>query len=101
MALFLQGLNPVLHEHLTLFHASTLNELVSTSIEKEDACRARVEEEKKKRPLSGPIGGLRQASHVVPLRLNSGATVHLSRWQHTLRSSHSSLLHLELHSLLG
>jgi hypothetical protein len=57
MALFLQGLNPVLREHLTLFHACTLNELVSTSIEQEDACRAHVEEEKKKRPLSGPIGG--------------------------------------------
>jgi hypothetical protein len=34
-----------------------LNVLVSTSIEQEDACRARMEEERKKRPLSRPTGG--------------------------------------------
>jgi hypothetical protein len=33
MALFHQGLNPVLHEHMTLFQGCTLNKLVSTSIE--------------------------------------------------------------------
>jgi hypothetical protein len=48
MTLFHQGLNPTLHEHLTLFWAYTLNELVSSSIEQEDACRARMEEERKK-----------------------------------------------------
>jgi hypothetical protein len=57
MALFHQGLNPVLREHLTLFRGYTLNELVSASIEQEDTCRARVEEERKKRSLFGPTGG--------------------------------------------
>jgi hypothetical protein len=40
MALFHQELNPVHHEHLTLFQGCTLNELVSASIEQEDAWRA-------------------------------------------------------------
>jgi hypothetical protein len=57
MSLFCQGLSPVLHEHLTLFWGCTLNELVSASIEQEDVCRARLEEERKKRPLPGPNGG--------------------------------------------
>jgi hypothetical protein len=35
MALFHQGLNPVLHEHFMLFQGYTLNELVSASIEQE------------------------------------------------------------------
>jgi hypothetical protein len=43
MSLFRQGLSPVLREHLTLFRGCTLNELVSASIEQEDACRARLE----------------------------------------------------------
>jgi hypothetical protein len=47
----------VLREHLTLFRGCTLNELVSTSIEQEDACRVHLEEERKKRPLLGPNGG--------------------------------------------
>jgi hypothetical protein len=37
MDLFRKGLNPVLREHLTLFCDCTLNELVSASIEQEDA----------------------------------------------------------------
>jgi hypothetical protein len=57
MLLFCQGFNPVLCEHLTLFRGCTLNELVSASIEQEDACRARLEEERKKRALPGPNGG--------------------------------------------
>jgi hypothetical protein len=57
MSLFRQGLSPVLHEHLMLFRGCTLNELVITSIEQEDACCARLEEERKKRPLPGPNGG--------------------------------------------
>jgi hypothetical protein len=57
MSFFRQGLSPVLCEYLTLFWAYTLNELVSASIEQEDACRARLEEERKKRPLPGPTGG--------------------------------------------
>jgi hypothetical protein len=57
MALFCQGLKPVLHEHLTLFRGCTLNELMSGSIEQEDACHAHIEEERKKRPLSRPTGG--------------------------------------------
>jgi hypothetical protein len=57
MTLFRQGLNPVLREHLTLFRGCTLNKLVSASIEQEDACRARIEEERKKRPLSEPTRG--------------------------------------------
>jgi hypothetical protein len=57
MVLFRQGLNPVLHEHLTLFWGCTLNELVSTSIEQEDACCARMEEERKNRPLFGHTRG--------------------------------------------
>jgi hypothetical protein len=57
MLLFRQGLSPVLREHLTLFRGCTLNEVVSASIEQEDACCARLEEERKKRPLPGPNGG--------------------------------------------
>jgi hypothetical protein len=57
MSLFRQGLSPVLHEHLTLLRGCALNELVSISIEQEDACRACLEEERKKRPLPGPNGG--------------------------------------------
>jgi hypothetical protein len=57
MALFHQGLNPVLCEHLALFWGYTLNELVSASIEQEDAYHACMEEEMKKRPLSEPTGG--------------------------------------------
>jgi hypothetical protein len=34
-----------------------LNELVSASIKQKDVCCARMEEERKKRPLSGPTGG--------------------------------------------
>jgi hypothetical protein len=88
MALFHQGLNLVLREHLTLFQFYTLNELMSTTIEQEDTYCARMEEERKKRPLSGPTRALRpsttwsthpQASHVVPLCLSSGVTVQLSR----------------------
>jgi hypothetical protein len=56
MSLFHQRLSPVLREHLTLFRGCTLNKLVSTSIEQEDTCRARLEE-RKKRPLPGPNGG--------------------------------------------
>jgi hypothetical protein len=57
MSLFRQGLSPMLREHLTLFRCCTPNELVSTSIEQEDVCHARLEEERKKRPLPGPNGG--------------------------------------------
>jgi hypothetical protein len=57
MSLFRQRLSPVLREHLTLFRGCTLNELVSASIDQEDACRARLEEERRKRPLLGPNGG--------------------------------------------
>jgi hypothetical protein len=57
MALFCQGFNLMVHEHLTLFWGCTLNELVSTSIEQEDTCHARIEKERKKKPLSGPTGG--------------------------------------------
>jgi hypothetical protein len=56
MSLFCQGLSPVLREHLMLFRGCTLNELVSASIEQEDACRACLEE-RSKRPLPGPNGG--------------------------------------------
>jgi hypothetical protein len=38
MSLFCQGLNHVMCVHLTLFWGYTLNELVSASIEQEDAC---------------------------------------------------------------
>jgi hypothetical protein len=65
MALFHQGLNPVLQEHLTLFWGYTLNELVSASIEQEDACRARIEEERKKSPLFRPTGGTPPKYHLV------------------------------------
>jgi hypothetical protein len=65
MALFRQRLNPVLHEHLTLFRGCTLNELVSVSIEQEDACRARIEEERKNRPLSRPTRGAPTKYHLV------------------------------------
>jgi hypothetical protein len=40
-----------------LFQGCTLNELVSASIEQEDACHNRLEEGRKKRPLLGPNGG--------------------------------------------
>jgi hypothetical protein len=65
MALFHQGLNPVLCEHLTLFQSYTLNELVCASIEQEDAYCARIEEERKKRPLPGPTGGAQPKFHLV------------------------------------
>jgi hypothetical protein len=58
MSLFCQGLSHVLCEHLMLFRGYTLNELVSSSIEQEDVCHARLEEERKKRPLPGPNGSL-------------------------------------------
>jgi hypothetical protein len=57
MSLFHQGLSPVLREHLTLFQGCTLNELVIASIKQEDTCHARLEEERKKRPLPRPNGG--------------------------------------------
>jgi hypothetical protein len=57
MSLFYQGLSPVLREHLTLFRGCTQNELVRASIEQEDKCRGRLEEERKKRHLPGPNGG--------------------------------------------
>jgi hypothetical protein len=61
MPLFRQGLTPVLREHLTLFWGCTLNELVSASI----VCRARLEEESKKRPLPEPNGGTPPRYHLV------------------------------------
>jgi hypothetical protein len=63
--LFCQGLNPVLREHLVLFWGCTLNELVSASIEQEDACHARLEEERKKMPLPGSNGGALPKYHLV------------------------------------
>jgi hypothetical protein len=91
MSLFRQGLSPMLHENLTLFRGCTLNELVSTSIEQEDVCRARLEEERKKRPLPAPNGGAPPKYCLIytlpsvqpctpPLHRSSGASVHLSRW---------------------
>jgi hypothetical protein len=65
MALFRQGLNSVLREYLTLFQGCTLNDLVSTSIEQEDACHAHMEEERKKRPMSRPTGGAPPKYHLV------------------------------------
>jgi hypothetical protein len=65
MSLFRQGLNPMLREHLMLFRGCTLNELVSASIEQEDACRAHLEEERKKRPLHGPNEGAPPKYHLV------------------------------------
>jgi hypothetical protein len=56
MPLFHQWISLVLHKHLTLFWGCTMNELVSASIEQEDACHARLEEWKK-RPLPGPTRG--------------------------------------------
>jgi hypothetical protein len=43
---FCQGLSLVLREHSALFWGCTLNELVSTPIEQEDVCCARLEEER-------------------------------------------------------
>jgi hypothetical protein len=57
MSHFHQGLSLVLCEHLTLFWGCTLNELMNASIEQEDVCRARFEEERKKRPLPWPKQG--------------------------------------------
>jgi hypothetical protein len=97
MLLFRLGLGLVLREHLTLLRGYTLNKLVSASIEQEDACRARLEEERKKRPLSGPTGGAPPKYHLVytppssqsrgPLCHSSGVTVHLNRWLHVLQST--------------
>jgi hypothetical protein len=80
-----------------LFWGCTLNELVSASIEQEDVCRARLEEERKKRPLPGPNRGAPPKYRLVyaqpsgqlrvPLHHSSGATVHLSRWPHILPST--------------
>jgi hypothetical protein len=63
MSLFYQGLSPMLREHLTLFWRCTLNELVSSSIEQEDACRARLEEERKKGHVPGPNRGTPPGLH--------------------------------------
>jgi hypothetical protein len=65
MSLFRQVLSPVLREHLTLFWGCTLNKLVSASIKQEDMCRARLEEEWKKRPLLGPNRGAPPKYHLV------------------------------------
>jgi hypothetical protein len=65
MSVFRQGLSPVLCEHLTLFWGCTLNEIVSASIEQEDACHARLEEDWKKRPLPGPNGGAPPKYHLI------------------------------------
>jgi hypothetical protein len=110
MSLLRQGLSPVLHEHLTLFRGCTLNELVSASIEQEGVCRARLEEERKKRPLPRPNGGAPPKYHLIytppsgqlrgPLHHSSRATVHLNRWPHILQSTRGCLLHLELHNQL-
>jgi hypothetical protein len=111
MSLFCQGLSLVLREHLTLFRGCTLNKLVSASIEQEDACRAHLEEERKKRPLPGPIRGAPPKYRLVytppsgqprgPLCCSRGATAHLNRWPHVLQSIRGRLLHLELRNLLG
>jgi hypothetical protein len=50
---------------MTLFWGCTLNELLSSSIEQEDVCRARLEEERKKKPLPGPTGGTPPMYHLV------------------------------------
>jgi hypothetical protein len=55
----------MLREHLTLFRGYTLNEHVSTSIKQEDECCACFDEERKKRPLSGPTGGAPPKYHLV------------------------------------
>jgi hypothetical protein len=65
MALFHQELNTMLHEHLMLFRGCTLIELVSASIEQEDACCAHIEEERKKRLLSRPTRGAPPKCHLV------------------------------------
>jgi hypothetical protein len=111
MSLFCQGLSLVLREHLTLFRGCTLNKLVSASIEQEDVCRARLEEERKKRPLPEPIRGAPPKYRLVytppsgqphgPLCCSRGATAHLNRWPHVLQSIRGRLLHLELRNLLG
>jgi hypothetical protein len=62
------SLSPVLREHLTLFWGCTLNKLVSASIEREDVCHARLEEERNKRPLPGPNGGIPPKYHLVYTR---------------------------------
>jgi hypothetical protein len=64
MSLFHQGLSSILREHLMLFQGCTLNELVSASIEQEDACRARLEEAL--RPSTAWSTLSLQASHVPP-----------------------------------
>jgi hypothetical protein len=84
MPLFHQGLSPVLREHLTLFRGCTLNELVSASIEQEDACRACLEEERKKRPLPGPNGGTPPKYRLVytPPSGQPRAPPSLQQWSH-------------------
>jgi hypothetical protein len=94
MFLFHQGCSPMLRDHLTLFQGCTMNELVSTSIEQEDVCHARLEKERKKRPLPGPTGGappkyllvdtLPSSQPCAPPHRSCGATVHLSRSPHVL-----------------
>jgi hypothetical protein len=53
----------MLQEHLTLFRGYNLNELVSASIEQEDACCTRIE--RKKRPRPGLTGGAPPKYHLV------------------------------------
>jgi hypothetical protein len=111
MSVFHQGFSPMLREHLTLLRGCTLNELVSTTIEQEDACHARLEERGRRGLCLGLMGVLhpstawstlhRQAIHVVPLHRNKGGSIHLSTWPHILSSTRNWLLHLELRSLLG
>jgi hypothetical protein len=56
MDLLKKALSAQLREHLTLFYNCNFNELVSASIEQEDASHAHTgeEERKSKRPMSGP-----------------------------------------------
>jgi hypothetical protein len=62
MVLFRQGLSPVFWEHLTLFQGCTLNELVSASIEQEDACCARIEERGRRGLCLALLGALHQCT---------------------------------------
>jgi hypothetical protein len=55
-----------------LFQGCTMNELVSASIEQDDMCRARLEEERRKRPLPGHNGGAPPPTYRLVYTLPSG-----------------------------
>jgi hypothetical protein len=65
MELFKKGVSAQLREHLNLFCNCNFNELVNASMEQEDAPRARMDDEERKRPVTSSAGGSPPKYHLV------------------------------------